>query len=788
MMFSQPVGLSHKALSSPVPPQFHMKVLASLVCLALLGGCAEERIRRESLDAIKSGDYEHGVQVLENGQKKYPDSSLIQSALIQTKTSAIESLLESASTLSAQGRMNEARTALDRAQSLDPSHPRIKNLRAQFDIEDHQNAALKSAETLVNKQQREAALKLIDQALKDNPRHAGLLTLQRRLSSELRRQQVEQVQAALSETRPISLDFREANLRTVLDLVSRNSGINFILDKDIKPDVRVTVLMKQARVEDALDLIVSTNQLAKKIIDPQTIVIYPNTAEKQREYQEQVVRVFYLASAEAKNAAAFLKSMLKIHEPFVDDRSNMLALRETPDNIQLAERLLALYDNSDPEVLLDVEVLEINANKTLQAGVSLPSSVGVSINPISNSSSNTSPALTLANVGHLTRNEIGITVGSATVNLNRQMGDFTTLANPSIRAKNKEKAKVMVGEKIPVISATTGQAGFVTDTVTYLDVGLKLDVEPTVYADDDVMIKLGLEVSTLGAAVQTSSGTLAYQISTRNAATILRLHDNESQLLAGLISKDESHSSAGIPGLDSLPLLGRLFANKTDTDNRTELVLVITPHILRNIRPSDASETELWVGTDAQPKIRPFGGLRNMAPKEPSSAAGPVGAAAPASPNAGAASQAADSDRPAQPTQPTTQLLWSKPAPIKVGDTVDLTLDEDTQAALRGMTLEVGYDHSHLQLVDAIEGDFFKQGGAVTSFSRSDDPKDPVLRLGLLRNQATAATGRGQVMTLRFKALAAGSTEVKVLGTKPIGLAATLAAPVALPSATLQVH
>ncbi|HEY4080829.1 MAG TPA: secretin N-terminal domain-containing protein [Burkholderiaceae bacterium] len=737
---------------------------------------------------MAAGNYEHGVQVLEEGANKYPDSGPLRSALVSTRTVAVERILESAAVLSAKGQLDEADAALDRALQLDSLNERAKALKAKLQIERRQAAAVKEAEALIAKQQREPALKLVNQALKDDPRHPRLLALQRSLSSQLRQQQIQQAQTALAENRPISLDFREANLRTVLDLVSRNSGINFIIDKDIRPDIKVTVLMKQARVEDALDLIISTNQLAKKVIDPQTIVIYPNTPEKQREYQEQVVRVFHLANAEAKAAAGFLKAMLKIRDPFVDERTNMLSLRDSPENIDLAERLLALYDTSEPEVLLEVEVLEINENKTLKAGVSLPSTVGFSISPTSTSSDGSSAAgnLTLATVRHLTRNDIAITVGGASVNLNNQQGDFTTLANPRIRAKNKEKAKIMVGEKIPVISATTGQAGFVSDTVTYLDVGLKLDVEPTVYADDDVMIKLGLEVSTLGTPVQTSSGTLAYQISSRNATTVLRLHDGESQLLAGLISKDESHSSSGIPGLDSLPLLGRMFSNKTDTNDRTELVLVITPHIIRNIRPQDASETELWVGTEAQPRIRPVGGLRNPAPKAPAAVAGPgPSAAQPPQPQAQAQDGTADQSKPAQPS---TQMRWNTPGPVKTGDTFELSLDQDTQAALRGETLELSFNGDRLQLLDAVEGDFFKQGGAATSFSRSGDPKDPGLRVGMLRNQAIAATGHGRLLMLRFKALSAGAAEVKVLAAKPIGLASSPAAPAALPSVTVQIN
>ena len=576
-----------------------LRAWACASMLMLVCGCAEQMIRRQSQDAMDAGDFETAVSTLESGLKQYPESAILRSGLVQARAEALSRMVSNAAALRAEGRLDDAGLELKRAKVMDSRNTRLDALLAELETQRRQHAALSEAEKRLAGKQSEAALRIIEQALKDNPRHPGLLALQRRIELDLRHSQAVANQRSLAETRPISLDFRDANLRTVLDVVSRNSGINFILDRDIRTDTRVTVFLRQAKVEDALDLIIGTNQLAKKVVDSQTIVVYPNTPEKQREYQEQIVRVFYLASAEAKGAAAFLRAMLKIRDPFVDERSNMLALRDSQENIQLAERLISLYDAGDPEVLLEVEVIEISATRLTELGVKFPDSFSLTPLPPSGSS-----GLTLGNIGSIDRNRIGLGISGLLVNLKREVGDFTTLANPRIRARNKEKAKILIGDKIPVITTTTGTGGFVSDSVNYLDVGLKLDVEPTVYADDEVAIKVSLEVSTLGSAVKTNSGTLAYQIGTRNATTVLRLHDCETQLLAGLISKDDRTSSSRVPGVGDLPVLGRLFSSQQDSAQRTELVLAITPRILRNIRRPDANETELWVGTDALPRLR----------------------------------------------------------------------------------------------------------------------------------------------------------------------------------------
>jgi general secretion pathway protein D len=781
-------------------------VCAAVVLGVVLGvvGCAQQRIRDGADTALRDGQYETAVRQLEAGVKDHPDSTLLRSGLVQARAEAMARLVATAAAERAAGRLAEAQATLQRALSIEATNRRVLDLLAELDTERIQRAALAEALELAEKKRPQAALRVIEQALKGNPRQGELLALQRRLEMEQRQVQVQAARTGLAENRPISLDFRDASLRTVLDLVSRNSGVNFILDKDIRAETRVTVFLRGARVEDAIELITSTNQLAKKVIDDKTILIYPNTPEKQREHQEQIVKVFYLASADAKGAAGFLRSMLRVREPFVDERTNMVAIRESQETIQLAERLITLYDTSDPEVMLEVEVLEVKTSRLTELGVKFPDSF--SLTPLGPGGSG---GLTLANAADINSGRIALSVSGLLFNLKREVGDFNTLAAPKIRARNKEKAKILIGDKLPVVTTTTsGNGGFAGESVNYVDVGLKLDVEPTVYADDEVAIRVALEVSTLVREIRTGSGTLAYQIGTRNAATLLRLRDGETQLLAGLISRDERTSSARVPGAGDLPVLGRLFSNQRDDTQRTELVLAITPRIVRNIRRPDANETEVWVGTDALTRLRPAGGVRvadagdSVALQMSTALAGAPAAGTPAVTAAGgaaapplAATAAAPSAMPgaalpgaaagvlpgAVPPPPAaTSFKWVAPASVPAGQVFTVQLQVSSMAPLRGAPLQLRFSKDKLALLEIEEGEHLKQGAAQTSFTKTVEASEGRARAGVLRNQATGATGEGVVVKLTLKALAAGPAEVALVEAEPIGATQSLPKP-ALP-------
>ncbi len=759
------------------PAKRCLRLALTVAPLVMLGACAEQRIRDQSQTDLAGGRADQAVMELEGGLKDHPDSMTLRAGLLQARGQAVAQAVSEAGALRATGKLDEAQARLERTLKLDPTNERLIGQLSALSIERQQRDALVEAQALVARGDTDAALHRIAQALQDNPRHDGLLQLQRQLEMAKRQELLTSSQAVLGELRPISLDFRDASLRTVLDVVSRSSGINFVFDRDLHGETRISVYLRQARVQDALELITSTNQLAMKVIDAKTVLIYPNTADKQREYQEQIVRVFYLSNADAKGTASFLKAMLKIHDPFVDERTNMIALRDSQENIQLAERLVAMYDSAEPEVVLEMEVLEISSTSLTNLGIQFPTSL--SLTPIAPSTD--AGGLTLGNIRSLTKDNIALGLGGVTVNLQRQVGDFSTLANPQIRVKNKEKAKVLVGDKIPIVTSTTGTGGFVSDSVSYVDVGLKLDVQPTIYPDDEVSIQVALEVSSLGSSITTSSGTVAYQIGTRNASTVLRLRDGETQLLAGLISKDESSNSNRLPLLGDLPLIGRLFSSNLDNGDRKELVLAITPRIVRNLRQPSASESELWVGTEAAPKLRPPGGLRaSPAPAAPSQASGAVlrgGAVDPAVPASAVPAPATPDTASGQAVSAEpAKLSWDGSHDVHAGDTLDLHLMLNAPVALRGLPIEIHYDPARLQFVDATAGDLFGQGGAQVSLSKTDDGAGSA-RVGVIRNQATGAIGKGAAINVRFKARTAGDTQVELVGAKAIGLEGPLPAP-----------
>jgi len=253
--------------------------------------------------------------------------------------------------------------------------------------------------------------------------------------------------------------------------------------------------------------------------------------------------------------------------------------------VRVVEKLIATHDLAEPEVMLEVEVLEIGQTQLRDLGIQWPSQVAVGLV----GAAGVAGQVTGSEFRSLNGNLVRVTVPDpfAVLQLREVAGRTNLLANPRIRVKNKEKARIHIGDRVPVITTTAGATGFVAESVNYLDVGLKLEVEPQVFLEDDVGIRIGLEVSTISSQVTTTSGTVAYQVGTRNAGTVLRLRDGETQVLAGLIDDEDRRQATQVPGLARLPLIGRLFGTHNDTANKTEIVLLITPRVLRNIeRPS----------------------------------------------------------------------------------------------------------------------------------------------------------------------------------------------------------
>jgi general secretion pathway protein D len=450
----------------------------------------------------------------------------------------------------------------------------------------------------------DAARAKVTSALIENPSNRGAqrqLALINEKEEKTRDEMTEKSAAQSIMNKPVTLQFRDANLRMVFEALSRTTGLNVILDRDVRSDLKTTIFVKDAAVEDTVDLILLQNQLEKRSINANTLFIYPATAAKQKEYQNLQVRSFQIANADVKYLQTLLKTVLKIKDVSVDERSSTLVMRDTPDAIAVAAKVIAAHDVPEPEIMLEVEVLEISHDRLTNLGIQFPDSI---------SFSTPSPAggLTVSALRALSGNDLLATPLSLGINLKLQDTDANILASPRIRARNKEKARILIGDRVPIITNTVTPSasgpGVVTGSVQYQDVGLKLEFEPQVYNDQEVGIRIALEVSSIVKEIAGPSGSLAYQIGTRNTNTVVRLLDGETQILGGLISSGDRNTASKIPGLGHLPVVGKLFGNNSGTDNKTEIVLSITPHIIRAPAVIDAAIRNVFSGTEGNMRER----------------------------------------------------------------------------------------------------------------------------------------------------------------------------------------
>jgi general secretion pathway protein D len=607
-----------------------------------------------------------GVQAGSTIAKSAPEAP-DRMAYLKERESMLQQRMEAAEKASSEGNLDEAERLLREVLEMDNQNRRaVTELDRIANLRRHP-AMVEEARAQLDKGDEFGAEKRVRQVLMENPKNQDALEI---YTAILKKREDKKALVPILRTikdKPISLEFRDANLKMVFEALSKTTGINFILDKDIREQQKTTVFIKSAPLQDVMDSLLAANQLQKKVINENTVVIYPNTPAKAKEYQELVMRTFYLANADVKQTAALLKSMLQIKDIFTDEKINLVVIRDTLEAVRIAEQLIFAQDIPDPEVVLDVEILEVNRNKLTELGIKYPNQISVL------SAEDTS--LTLRTLRNLSSGDIGIGPNPA-INFKKTDGAANLLANPSIRVRNREKARIHIGDRIPVITSniTGGSSGTVSENVQYIDVGLKLEVEPSVNIDDEVAIKINLDVGSLGQEFTTTSGSKVFQIGTRNASTLLRLRDGETQVLAGLISDQDRTSASKVPGLGDIPLLGRLFSNHSTDRIKTDVILSITPHVIRNLPAPTAAKSEVVIGTESAlgrvPTMVRGGGIPpTLAPFM----------TAPAKQNT-APAPAKDASAPAQNTAPAKDGSNAAPAENGVGLPKSLTLPLGTQS------------------------------------------------------------------------------------------------------------
>jgi general secretion pathway protein D len=561
----------------------------------LLIGCAQPALQEfdEGKKLLSEGKIEQGLAQIDSAIKKSPNNPEYRTYLFKQREEAVNRLILQADTARNNNQFEEAENYYRRVIALDANNPRAASGVEVIQADKRRIAQLAEAQALFDKGDRDGAQIKLRPVIAESPDQPTAKALQKRLDQMTETVATPPSTLKLAMKKSITLEFQDAALKSVFEVIARVAGLNFVFDKDIKSDLRATIFVKNTTIEDAVKLLLVTNQLGQEVLSENTILIYPNTAAKNHDYQELVVKSFYLANADVKKTLEMIKTILKTKDVFIDEKMNLLVMRDTPDVVRMAEKLIATQDVADPEVVLEVEVLEVSRDAASNLGLQFPQQVSASIGKAG--------SLTLDQWKNRNSSLVSLKVTdpALALNLKKLDSDTTLLANPKIRVKDKQKAKIHIGQKLPVLTTVATAGVGSSETVNYIDVGLKLDVEPNIRLDDEVDMKVDLEVSRVIQTITMPSGSQVYQLGTRNTSTSLRLKDGETQIFAGLIQNDESNSVNKVPGLGELPFLGRVFSNENRDKTKTELVLLITPRIVRNVTRPDAINSEFTSGTES---------------------------------------------------------------------------------------------------------------------------------------------------------------------------------------------
>jgi general secretion pathway protein D len=603
----------------------------SMVAIVALGlvACAAQQHDREGMAMIEKGQYQDGLRTLQLAAQEDPRDASIRKDLLRQREILAYHYITAGVRATSDGKLEDATVAYLQVLQLDPNNATAKQALLNLEKRKQHRALIEEAQALAVKGEIDAAKTKLELVLVEDPTNARAIELRSQYDRAATERNFNGPSLALAGRKPLTLQFRDANLRMVVEAISRTTGVNILVDKDVRNDIRVTIFVTNATVEEALNLILMQNQLDKRVLGPSSVIIYPRTPAKAKEYEELKVRRFALTHADSKQVQSMLKTILRATDVFVDEKANAIILRDSPQVIRLAEKLIGSMDQAEAEVMLEIDVMEVNRDRMMQLGVDLPTSFGASVT-----------GLTLDELKNLSDKDVAVSDLSATAQFGKTDSDVNDLATPRIRVRNHQKAKFLIGDRLPVIStsavpSTTLTTPVYNTNVQYVEVGIKMEAQPTIYPNGSVAIDLTLEVSSAGEpnAEAEKFGTIAYPIGTRTVSTILELKDGESEIIGGLIQDQDRMSASKIAGLGDIPILGRLFGSQKDTWNKREIVFAITPHIIRNNTITDADLVELWAGTDStigSPNASAPAPRAGTVPRQAPVASSPASAAAPA--------------------------------------------------------------------------------------------------------------------------------------------------------------
>ena len=568
-------------------PRLIVRTSLSLLLLAFLAGCTTHQAYRQGEVASQLGNYDEAVLHYMKAATEDPSNLSYKAALIRAKIKASQFHFQKGQEFEKAGVTERALVEYQQAVQLDASNQYAKaQLEHVHKLYLAQRANKGGYETIEQMKQKNRGARPQPPVL--NPR----------------------------SDRPISLEFPQpVSLFSIYRALGQAFGINILFDPNLR-DQEIAVDLKDVTAQAALETLMRTAGHFYKVMDEHSIIIAQDNPQNRRTYEDLVIQTFFLSNADVKETLTILRSLIDARKIAVNDQLNAIILRDTVDKVKVAERIIESNDKAKAEVVIDVELLQINSGRLRELGTALSSySVSQSLNfgqaATGTGGSATPSAVRLSDLQFINQSNWLLTIPSFVYNFIKTNTDAQLLAKPQLRISEGEKASLVIGDRIPIPLTTFntqnagGNGGIVPITsFQYQDVGIRIDMEPRVHHNQEVTLKIKVEVSNLNGNVAGSGGQSQPIIGTRTIDSTIRLQDGETNFLAGLIRSDLTDSDQGIPGLSDIPIIGRLFSNKHTENQRTDVILTLTPHIIRNAEITEEDLQPIWVGTEANISFR----------------------------------------------------------------------------------------------------------------------------------------------------------------------------------------
>jgi general secretion pathway protein D len=592
------------------------------VLSSLLLGCAAELSLKRGEDLVAANRWEEAVQFYRDATSREPRNAEARLGLARTMQEASNALVRQAQELERVERFEEATAAYRRALTYNGENTAAHEGLERISVTRQVQEKLARGRERMAIGEWGAAQAEVAAALRLNPNSAQAKALQQEIALRLRAEapspkaeDADQAAVQLFSTKPVTLRFRDTDIKEVLEVFARTAGVNIFTDESL-PAKRITTFFRDLPLREAFNLILISNRLFAKRIAQNTVIVVPDNPGKRQQYDDLIVQTFYLTDADAKVAVNLLRTILNTRQVFVNEKLNALVVRDTPEKIDLARKLLEANDRGvgEVEIEIEIEVLEVDRTRLQNLGIDFsPRTLSVTLALPAN--------IPITNVADPLRNltQVNVTNPSLILNLAKNDSSTKTLASPTIRILDRQKARLLIGERRPFqvssltsvpatagvtsTAATPGAAptGAVTTTETrveFRDVGLKLTLTPTIHLNGEVTVELNFEISSVGAPIAgVSGGQLLPPVNTRNLDTFIKVKNGETRLLGGLFQSTDSSANSRVPLLSDIPVLGRVFVSGDQSYAQTDVLISLTPRIVKALERPDRETERFPSGT-----------------------------------------------------------------------------------------------------------------------------------------------------------------------------------------------